>query len=208
MTTEDRARFLASGLGPEPGDRERLDLIRDILARPETWAEPPPEVGAEILGAVRTGHTHPGTEPETRRRWPRVAAAAVAVAAVVALVAGLAGVFTSPDELIVAMEGTDLEPTAAGQAVIRETGSGWWIRIELANLAAAAEGTYYEGWLWSADGDGVSIGTFHMRGGDEAVVLWSGVDPANYPSIWITLEDEDGDPSASDRVVMWGRAGD
>jgi hypothetical protein len=37
------------------------------------------------------------------------------------------------------------------------------------------------------------------------VVLWSGVDPEDYPAIWVTLEDEDGDPTASDRVVMKGR---
>jgi hypothetical protein len=51
----------------------------------------------------------------------------------------------------------------------------------------------------------VSIGTFHLRGDPEPIVLWSGVDPASYPAIWVTLEDEDGDPSASESVVMRGR---
>jgi hypothetical protein len=32
------------------------------------------------------------------------------------------------------------------------------------------------------------------------------VDPAAYPSLWVTLETEDGDPAASERVVMRGRA--
>jgi hypothetical protein len=207
MTSEDRAHYLASGSGAEPPDHERLDLLREILGEESTWAEPPPEVGAAILAAMR--EVSPVTTHRAlpaRRRWPMVAAATVAVAAVLAVGAGLAGVFTSDETQVVAMEGTELEPAASGQAEIRETGSGWWIRIELTNLPAAAEGTYYEGWMWSPEGDGVSIGTFHMRGGDEAVVLWSGVDPADYPSIWITLEDEDGDPSASDRVMMWGRA--
>jgi hypothetical protein len=34
------------------------------------------------------------------------------------------------------------------------------------------------------------------------------VDPADYPAIWVTLETEDGDPAASDRIVMWGRPED
>jgi hypothetical protein len=59
--------------------------------------------------------------------------------------------------------------------------------------------------VWSDDGEGVSIGTFHLRGGDESVMLWSGVDPTDYPSIWVTLEDEDGDATASGVVLLRGR---
>jgi hypothetical protein len=105
------------------------------------------------------------------------------------------------------MAGTQLQPDAAGEAEIEATDAGWFIKLDLENLPAADEGTYYEGWVWSDDGDGVSIGTFHLRGGDHSVTLWSGVDPADYPAIWVTLEDEDGDPSASDRVVLRGRPG-
>ena len=78
-------------------------------------------------------------------------------------------------------------------------------QVSPSNLPAADRGTYYEGWVWNDDGQGVSIGTFHLRGGNESVVLWSGVDPEDYPSIWVTLEDEDGDPAASERVVLRGR---
>jgi len=119
-------------------------------------------------------------------------------------VAGLLGVFSSPDEQVVAIAGTELQPDATGQAAIRQTESGWWIRLDVEDLPAADDGTYYEGWVWNDEGEGVSIGTFHFRGGERSVVLWSGVDPADYPAIWVTLEDEDGDPSASDRVVMRG----
>ena len=31
------------------------------------------------------------------------------------------------------------------------------------------------------------------------------LDPADYPAIWVTLEEEDGDPAASEQVVMRGR---
>lgn len=203
--SDKRAEYLASASGPRPADEDHLDLIRDILGQEATWSEPPPEVADRLLAAVGA-KTSPEVVPTSpRRRWPLVAAATLGAAALIIAIAGLMGVFSSPDPQLVTIAGTELEPAANGEASIMATDAGWWIRLELADLPAASDGTYYEGWVWNDDGQGVSIGTFHLRGGDEAVVLWSGVDPADYPSIWVTLEDEDGDPSASDRVVMMGR---
>jgi hypothetical protein len=203
--SDERAEYLASASGPAPTDGERLDLIREILSRDTTWEEPPPEVADLLLADISARNVTIGTPKVTHmRRW--VWAAAVAGAAALALVlAGVLGLFTSPEEQIVAIAGTELQPAATGQAAIRETDAGWWIRLDINDLPAAADGTYYEGWVWDDDGHGVSIGTFHMRGGEPSVVLWSGVDPQDYPAIWVTLEDEDGDASASDQVVMRGR---
>ena len=206
MMSDERAEYLASTAGPGPSDRERLDQIREILGQEATWSEPPPEVADRLIAAIGA-HKTPGRreKPEPARRWVWPAAALVATAAVVTLVLGGLGVFSATDEQVVAIAGTELEPGATGQAAIRETESGWWIRLDVNDLPAAEDGTYYEGWVWSDDGEGVSIGTFHFRGEEQAVVLWSGVDPEDYPAIWVTLEDEDGDPTASDRVVMKGR---
>jgi anti-sigma-K factor RskA len=205
MMSDERAEYLASPGGAEPGGRERLDLIRAILGQDATWSEPPPEVGDRLLAAIGS-HGAPSSHanPDRTRRWVTPVAAVVAMAAAVVLVAGLLGVFSNPDEQVVAIAGTELHPDAKGQAAIRETESGWWIRLDVEDLPAANDGTYYEGWVWNDQGQGVSIGTFHFRGGERSVVLWSGVNPADYPAIWVTLEDEDGDPSASDRVVMRG----
>jgi hypothetical protein len=201
--TDERAAYLASPTAPAPIDRDRLDLIRELLGREAMWVDPPPGVGDRLLAAI--GDT--GSEPESRGVWRSGLAAALAAVfvslAVIAL--ALSQVSSPDDQAVVAMAGTDLEPGAAGQAEIEATDAGWFIRLDVQDLPAADEGTYYEGWVWSDDGDGVSIGTFHLRGGDHSVTLWSGVDPADYPAIWVTLEDEDGDPSASDRVVMRGR---
>lgn len=207
---EDRIEFLASGSssGERPVDHERLEMIRAILADEAVWSEPPPEVGDALIEAIsgQAVETAASQSP-ARRRWPW--AAAVAAAAVLALVFGLSGLFSGePGEIVVAVEGTELEAGAAGEATLRPTGDGWWIGLQVSDLTPAPVGTYYEGWVWSDDGDGVSIGTFHLRGGGENVVLWSGVDPAAYPMIWVTLEDEDGDPAASDRIVMRGRIPD
>lgn len=206
MMSEERARYLAFGSGPEPDDKERLDLIRDVLGDRTTWSEPPPEVADHLIAAIGAQRKSEKAEPTTtKRRRPLVAAAVLGAAAVIILIVGMLGLFSTPDQQVVAMEGTDLQPGASGEAAIRETDVGWWIRLELDELPAADEGTYYEGWVWNDDGAGVSIGTFHLRGGEKSVVLWSGVDPKDYPAIWVTLEEEDGDPSASDRIVMWGR---
>lgn len=200
--TDERAEYLATG-SRDPADRGRLDEILALMREDTTWAEPQPEVGDRVIAAI-AGMADESPAPR-RRRVGAYAAAVVGIAAVTALVLGLAGVFDAPDEQLVAMEGTEIETSAVGEAALRPTGSGWWIRLEVAGLPAADPGTYYEGWMWNDEGEGVSIGTFHLRGGEEPVILWSGVDPADYPAIWVTREPEDGDPGASDQVVMRGR---
>lgn len=207
---EDRIEFLASGSasGEKPAEHERLEMIRAILADEALWSEPPPEVGDALIEAISGEAGSSGSDRSSARsRWPW--AAAVAAAAVIALVLGLSGLFAGePGEIVVAVEGTELEAAAAGEATLRPTGDGWWIGLQVSDLTPAPRGTYYEGWVWSDNGDGVSIGTFHLRGGGENVVLWSGVDPAAYPMIWVTLENEDGNPAASDRIVLRGRIPD
>jgi hypothetical protein len=202
---ERRARYLA--MGPDdPADRnDRLDLIRDVLGGAATWAEPPPAVLDGALSALAPHET--ASELETSPRWPLVAALIGSAAAVAALVfASIAVIDANPvGDTILAMTGTGLGTGAGGTAAVHPTESGWWIRLDLQGLPPAPTGSYYEGWVWSDDGEGISIGSFHNRGGDDPVILWSGVELAEYPSIWVTLEPEDGVAAASGEVVMKGR---
>lgn len=200
---DERSEYLASGTGPEPDDRERIDSIRAVLGDQNTWAEPPPDVADRVVTAIGE---QAKPDLESRGRSWGWAAVGIAAAAVVALVLAFSGVFSGSATTVVAMSGTDLQPDVTGQAAIQETGSGWWIELDLANLPSAKPGTYYEAWVWNDSGQGVSIGTFHFRETADPIVMWSGVDPDDYPSVWVTLEDEDGDPSASERIVVWGRA--
>jgi hypothetical protein len=205
MGTDDiRPQYLATGSGESPADHEQLDLIRGVLAASSTWEEPPEGVVDGLLATIaREGHA-PVVETAKRQRPPWLLAAGI-VAAIALLVIGIVSVFDEPiAETVVAMTGTDLAPAAAGVASLRPTPSGWYIRLDVSGLPAAPEGTYYQGWVWNDD-EGVSIGTFHLRDGDDAVVLWSGVDVAEYPAISVTLEDEGAGPEASERIMMKGR---
>jgi hypothetical protein len=206
MSTEDsRAQYLAVGSSQVEEGNERLDLVRDVLAGEATWAEPPPQVADGILASLATETAAQPFSEGPASRWPLALAGVGGLVAVIALVLGTISVVQGDEDNVVAMSGTELEAAASGEAEFGPNDAGWWIRLDVTGLPPAPEGSYYEGWVWSDDGDGVSIGTFHLRGGDHSVTLWSGVDPADYPAIWVTLEDEDGDPSASDRVVMRGR---
>jgi hypothetical protein len=72
-----------------------------------------------------------------------------------------------------------------------DAGAGYSITINVAGLPPAPDGEYYEGWLHDeASGDWVSVGTFHMRGGDSRVVLWSGVPIDRYRQLVVTTEVE------------------
>ena len=77
--------------------------------------------------------------------------------------------------------------------------------IDVAGLPAAPEGEYYEGWLHAEEtGEWVSVGTFHMRGGDDHVELWSGVPVDRYPTLTVTLQEEGAGQESSGRVVLSG----
>jgi hypothetical protein len=206
MGSDDtRADYLASGAGKPPPDGEHLDLVRGVLANPATWDDPPTGVVDGLLASIREDETT-GVKPASRgRAW---LGAVGAVAAIGLLVVGVGAVVSDPPpETVVAIGGTELMPDAEGVATLRPADSGWYIRLDLEGLPPAPEGSYYEGWVWSDD-DGVSIGTFHLRGGSGPVVLWSGVDVADYPAIWVTLEEEGAGPDASDLIMMKGRIED
>jgi hypothetical protein len=206
MCTENsRAQYLATGTAGD-GD-ERLDLIRDVLSSDATWVEPPPHVADGILASLASETvSQPVAAEATGGRWALAFAGLGGLAAVAALVLGTMAVGQSDN--VVAMTGTELEAQASGEAAVGRTDAGWWIQLDVSGLPPAPEGSYYEGWVWSDEGEGVSIGTFHMRGDEMPIMLWSGVPLGEYPSIWVTLESETEGPEASDAIVMTGRISD
>lgn len=199
MNIDDRsAGYLADWEGHPSGQSEKLDATRAALREPTTWADPPPEVESDVVASIRAESVR--VVDTSWRAWiPRLAA----VAAITLIAVGLMAFW--PTGTKVDLIGTDLMPQASGVATLNAADSGWSIAVSLTDLPPAEQGTYYEGWVWSDDGKGVSIGTFHLRGGNNPVTLWAGVDVNEYPSIWISVQPEGAGNEVSDRIVMRGR---
>lgn len=183
---------------------DRNSRTESVLHDPDTWADAP-DVFESIMGEITTDA--PVDAPVGRvgeRRWHWWAVAAV-VAFVVGFALGAGDVVGSnsepPADFVLA--GTELAPDALAEVRMIERPAGFVLRLEVSGLEPAADGTMYEGWVES-DEHRVCVGSFHMRGGDGSVTLWAGVDPADYPRFFVTLEDEDGNPDPSDRVLMTG----
>jgi hypothetical protein len=103
----------------------------------------------------------------------------------------------------VEVAGTELAPEASAVARVEETGSGVAIELDVSGLPPAEPGTYYQAWMKGPDGL-VTVGTFHLRGGDDSVELWSGVPPDRYPTLTVTLQQEGAGQESSGRVVLSG----
>jgi hypothetical protein len=131
----------------------------------------------------------------------------VAAAAAVVVLAGVVGIIVrSSDDGAgrdFTVAGTELAPEASAVATVEETGSGVSIDLDVSGLPPAEPGTYYQAWVKGPDGL-VTVGTFHMRDGDDSVELWSGVPLDRYPTLTVTLQDEGAGQESSGRVVLSG----
>jgi Anti-sigma-K factor rskA, C-terminal len=211
----------AAGQG-DASTQEAAVRFRDLLGDDAVWAEPSPTGIEDLLAAIEaesggsaepggpavisTGRTRaPTPHPARHRRLVLVAAAAgiVALAGLVGVVVGAAG---DDDGRDFSVAGTDLAPDASAVATVEEARSGVSIELDVRGLPPAGPGTYYQAWVKGPDGL-VTVGTFHMRDGDDSVELWSGVPLDRYPTLTVTLQDEGAGQESSGRVVLTGDVG-
>ena len=153
------------------------------------------------LGAARRAR-----QERTGRRFTRPAFLVAVAAAVIAVALSAVVVLrnaTAQPRFDVALAATELVPGATGNAVMRKTDSGWEITLDATGLPRLDGGQFYQAWLRNADGVLVPIGTFN-EGTD--VTLWSGVPPADFPTMTITRESADGDQASSGQRVLVGTA--
>jgi hypothetical protein len=108
-----------------------------------------------------------------------------------------------PTGEVYAATGTELAPAATAEVSVRQTGSGFSVAVDADRLPPAAPGSYYAAWLRGPQGT-VPLGSFHQREPGKPVALWSGVDPAGYPTFMITLQAEGDPPAPSQLVVLTG----
>lgn len=185
--------------------RARSSTASEDLSRPPTTPTDASEVAVgDDLAAAR----HRRAERSSGEwRWPRLLLVAAAVVGVAAVGTAVAVSQAGPESTVVALMPTEQEPSASGTAAISDTPSGFSIELDLEGLPPAAEGSYYQAWLKNAEGELVTIGTFHARDGSDDVILWSGVDPADYPTLTVTLQREGEGPQSSGQVVLVGTLG-
>jgi Anti-sigma-K factor rskA len=223
VNEDEFADFLDNGSrAADPRDestRETATRFRDLLADDAVWAEPSPTGVDDLLAAIQTesGGTVPAAPATTPAAHPRVPSRRrsrrlmlVAAAAGIVAVAGVVGILVrSADDGAgqdFAVAGTELAPNASGVGTVEETGSGVSIELDVSGLPPAEPGTYYQAWVKGPDGL-VTVGTFHMRGGDDHVDLWSGVPLDRYPTLTVTLQREGAGQESSGRVVLSGEVG-
>jgi Anti-sigma-K factor rskA len=220
VNEDEFADFLDNGSHaagrPDDPAHETAVRFRDLLADDAVWAEPSPTGVDDLLSAIEAesaGGVVAATPPAHRRapsRGPRRRLMLVAAAAAVVVVAGLGAILvrSSDDEAgqDFAVGGTELAPDASAVATVEETASGVAIELDVSGLPPSEPGTYYQAWVKGPDGL-VTVGTFHMRGGDDNVELWSGVPLDRYPTLTVTLQQEGAGQGSSGRVVLSGDVG-
>lgn len=187
---------------------DQLLPIAESLRASEPLATPAPEVIERTLAAVVSPNGSgsgsdpppPRPPPERPRRRARVLAAVSALAAAVVASGAVLLIDGGQEGLTATLQSdggasVDLEITSSGEDRVVELSSD--------SLPAPEGDDFYELWfVGERDGPGtpsrISAGTFRPDGdGSSEATLSAAADPASYPSVEITAESNDGDPTPS-----------
>lgn len=199
-----RPAEIALGL-TDPRDAERL-LADDPLLREEVARM---RATASLLGRLDASEWHPEpppplasapAAPRTRpRRRLRLAVLSAAAAAVVAIVV-LLGV-RSPSSRTIA-----LHPVGRVSGAATLTLAGDEAELRGSGMRPSGRHDYYEAWLGDRHGRMVPMGTFRVdRHGHVDARMTIAVDLADYDSVDVSLEPDDGNPAHSATSVMRAR---
>lgn len=171
-----------------------LDRLREALADPQLWEEPPPELADRVTASVLVEACPRGVGSWGLRRL------AAAVAVVVVVAGGLLGwrAWEMRPDWEVELVPTPAAPTAAVVVAGWNTDTGTRMELDVSGLPPARDG-FYEVWLTDEEGRHISAGTFRDSG---TVTVWAGVRRSDFPRIWITLEPIDDDPGPSAVTVL------
>lgn len=202
-----RALLEDEALWGEPASDLAARIDAEVRATPQATTPPLPTPSTDI--STPTSTTSAGAPPapvvdmaaaRERRGLHRGLIAVAGMAAGVVLALGAVALRSGSDEPgdEVAIAATDLGGDITGTASFVARPAGLEIVLDLEGLPRAPAGSFYQGWV-KGDKGLVTIGTFHTGG---RVVLWSGVELADYPLLTVTLEPEDGDPASSGQVLL------
>lgn len=174
-------------------ERPLDDRLERLLASPALWDEPDPRWEDAIMREVGV-EAPAGAGPRTGWTVAAVAAAAAVVLTLVVITRSPA-----PDWTVALAAPPDSGIVGAVSGFNEATGTR--VVLEIDNLDAAGEGTFYEVWWVDLDtGGAVSSGSFLES---DTIEMWIGIRRSDFPKMLITLEPSDGDPSPSDDVIAW-----
>ncbi len=206
--SDDEPTDGAGELADDPATAALMAAFAPVLADDAVWAELPPGLEDAIVAAiaaeppVRIAPPAPARKARRPRTTWWLAAAAAIIAIVAVGVVATRGGDGGGEEL--AMTGTELASSASADGTVEEMTAGTEVRLDIHGLPPAPDGMYYQAWARSPDGELVSMGTFHMRGGDATITLWSAVSPRDFPIVTVTLQTLGAGPESSGQVVLRG----
>ena len=202
---------------------DNLDGVLDadivaLLADASTWVEPPSGLSDRVVAAVRSEATL-GADPDPvsspvllgaapRRTWfrPALIGAAAAIAFLfggIIVLSALSGAEIGTDAFSAELTSTGLVSDVGGNINVTSFDSGLRIDLDAPELPRRDDGEFYAGWMRTADGDLLPVGTFHEGSN---VTLWAGVELDRIELFMITLEEavggNDSGQGSSDEVVL------
>jgi anti-sigma-K factor RskA len=180
-----------------------------------------PAAGSDATAQPSTATTRPiavtARRGGGRSRWRgwnvRILAPAAAVVIAAAVGTGLALSGSPSGEVYTIALHSGPGQAASGQAVVRQTGSGWSVQLTVAHLADLGSGQFYECW-WIGPGNrpghpvAIPAGTFTVgSSGTAALPMSSAADPDTFTTVQITAQTptSGGQPG---RIVLAGTASD
>jgi anti-sigma-K factor RskA len=177
-------------------------------------AAPPPALEAATLAGVARAAQAAGRD-EKRSRWRSWNVRMLALAAAVVVIAGVIGsVLALSRPATAETYNVALRPgpgqAASGQAVVRQTGSGWSIQLTVSHLADLGPGRFYEcRWVGQGNHPGlIGAGSFTVGpSGSATVQMGSAADPDTFQTMEIVAETP-ASAGQQGQVVLTGTASD
>ena len=220
MTTDDdRIAYLAgdgSGVLDDVDPSRTLDALKGFLSDPAMWAEPAGEacqdgvVAAIVAEMALTGSRAEADVPTSinRARWHRRLALGAVAAAAAILVGQPSGRARRWQPVRDAGGGSRPDRSRARR---ERRGDLHTDRFGVAHRAGPRPGCPDSTMVASTRRGSRATTTSSLRSGTfnegEDVVLWAGVSPVDFPTMTITEETADGDPSSSGQRVLVGPIG-
>lgn len=190
---------------PDASAVEQLKMIAGELTDEDFRRDEPP---AHLWGAIAATMDRPADEVVTLRRSNRraVFGAAAVIAAAMALAGGWLLSGGDRENVVAAASLTNeglspLGSESSGKAEIIQRGTTYLLHLDVSRLPQESS-SYIEVWLIDTQVKGmISLGPFRGNGD---YVIPTGVDPAKFPIVDVSLEPSDGVPTHSGVSIVRG----